>query len=218
MDYIAKQLQPLAVGVESLTLDPRNARLHGRKNMDTVKSSLTRFGQRLPIVVQKEGMVVRVGNARLTAAREMGWTHIAAVIVDENDVEATAFALVDNRSSELGEWDMQILCEELQNLEGVFGDLEELGWKSDALELLLEANWEVPELDQSVLPPGLDYQSGSSAAHGNAGGAMALTAKQQEMFDNVKELLQGIKGQESFTPAQCIDFLCKFYLQKKGIA
>jgi hypothetical protein len=105
MDHIHPALRHLAVAVDQLVLDPRNARRHDARNLEAIRGSLERFGQRLPIVVQRQGMIVRAGNGRLMAAREMGWTHIAAVVVDEADVEAITFAIADNRSAELADWD-----------------------------------------------------------------------------------------------------------------
>lgn len=116
MEYIAEPLRPLAIPIESVCLDPVNARMHPAKNMAAIRASLSRWGQRLPIVVQREGMVVRAGNGRVVAARAMGWTHIAAVIVDESQVEATAFAIADNRSAELAEWEDATLAEVLRGL------------------------------------------------------------------------------------------------------
>jgi DNA modification methylase len=115
-EYIAQPLRSLALPIESLVPDPANARTHDEKNLASIKASLSRFGQRLPIVVQKQGMIVRAGNGRLLAARELGWTHMAAVVVDESEVEATAFAIADNRSAELAEWDDEALAKLLQAL------------------------------------------------------------------------------------------------------
>ncbi len=114
---ILEALRPLAVPIESLHPDPANARLHSKRNIETVKASLAKFGQRAPLVVQQQGMVVRAGNARLAAMKELGWTHAAVLIVDESDVSATAYALVDNRSSELGSWDEEALAELLGALQ-----------------------------------------------------------------------------------------------------
>lgn len=105
LSHIAEALRHLAVPIETLAHDPANARTHGEQNLASICASLRRFGQRLPLVVQREGMIVRSGNGRLDAALSLGWTHIAALIVDEADAEATAWALCDNRSSELAEWD-----------------------------------------------------------------------------------------------------------------
>ncbi len=84
--HIAEPVRHLAVSIETLTLDPANARKHDQRNLDAIAGSLKRFGQRFPIVVQRQGMVVRAGNGRLIAAKAMGWTHIAALVVDESEV------------------------------------------------------------------------------------------------------------------------------------
>jgi DNA modification methylase len=106
---IAEPIAHLAVPIDSLNHDPANARKHGQKNLDAIKSSLAMFGQRTPIVVQKAGMIVRAGNGRLDAAKALGWTRIAAVIVDDDNATAAQFAIADNRTAELAEWDHDTL-------------------------------------------------------------------------------------------------------------
>jgi len=61
-------------------------------------------------------MVVRAGNAAVLAAKSLGWTELAAVVVDEDDVDATAFAIADNRTAELAAWDEALLAELLAPL------------------------------------------------------------------------------------------------------
>lgn len=135
LTHIAEPLRPLAVPVDTLVLDPANVRRHGPRNLDTIKASLQRFGFRQPIVVQRQGMVVRSGNARVTVALGLGWTHVPAVIVDEQDVEATAYAIADNRTAELAEWDDAGLAALLQSLPT---DAQlAAGWDDGELEALL---------------------------------------------------------------------------------
>lgn len=116
--WIVEPLRRFAVPIADLVEDPANARRHDERNLDAIRASLSRWGQRFPLVVQKQGRVVRAGNGRLRAARELGWTHIAAVFVDESDVEATAFAIADNRTSELAAWDEDALARLLSSLDG----------------------------------------------------------------------------------------------------
>jgi hypothetical protein len=59
----ADPLRFLAVPLDSLHLDPAHARLHGEKNLETIKASLARCGQRKPVVVQKDGMIVAPATA-----------------------------------------------------------------------------------------------------------------------------------------------------------
>jgi site-specific DNA-methyltransferase (adenine-specific) len=114
--YIAEGLRHLAVPIETLVPDAANARRHGPRNMEAIKASLARWGQRQPIVVQRKGMVVRAGNGRLEAAKAIGWTHIAAIIVDDESADAVAFAIADNRTAELAEWDTETLATLLDTL------------------------------------------------------------------------------------------------------
>lgn len=121
---IVEALLPLAVAIDSLTPDPHNARRHPSASIDAIAASLLRFGQRKPIVVQKDGLVVRAGNGLLEAARGLKWTHVAALVVDESDADATAFGLIDNRVPELSLWDMGALDVALAETNGaldVFG-------------------------------------------------------------------------------------------------
>ena len=152
--HIDESLQKLAVPVESLTLDPANARKHPERNLETIKGSLERFGFRQPVVVQKQGMIVRAGNARVQVARAMGWTHVPAVIVDEADVEATAYAIADNRTSELAEWDKNTLASLLESLDS--DTQEAAGWSGDELDELMEGLGEF-SIDEADAP---DLRSG----------------------------------------------------------
>jgi DNA modification methylase len=148
LSYIAEPLRPLALPIADLVLDAANARRHPEKNMEAIVASLTRFGQRLPIVVQKQGMIVRAGNGRVEAAKRMGWSHIAAVVVDESAVEATAFAIADNRSAELAEWDDETLASLLNTLpEDVLGST---GFSQDDLGELM--NSLTPEVVEDEAP------------------------------------------------------------------
>ena len=108
--HIAEQLRHLAIPITSLVLDPSNARKHGERNLEAIKASLAKFGQRSPVVVQRDGMVVRSGNGRLLAAKALGWTEIAATIIDEDNSTAAQFAIADNRTAELAEWDNETLA------------------------------------------------------------------------------------------------------------
>ncbi len=107
---IIEALLPLAMHIDQLHLDPSNARKHNPKNLDAIKSSLAKFGQRKPVVVQREGMIVRAGNGTLQAAKALGWDQIAAVIVTEDNSSAAQFAIADNRTAELAEWDTETLA------------------------------------------------------------------------------------------------------------
>ena len=115
---IHPSLQHLSVALDALTPDPENARVHTDRNLDAIAGSLSVYGQRKPIVVQRDGMIVRAGNGTVEAARRLGWTEIAAVVVDEADIRAAAYGLADNRTAELASWDDVVLARVLGRVSG----------------------------------------------------------------------------------------------------
>lgn len=133
IDNIIEPLRSQAIDISTINLDPRNARKHDKRNIEAIKLSLQRFGQRIPIVVQTEGMIVRAGNGRVMAMREMGWTKVAVTMVSEADTEATAFGLADNRTAELGEWDAAVLGSLLAEL-STEGAVDSALWNDEELK------------------------------------------------------------------------------------
>lgn len=136
--------------VQKLSSDPANARKHSDRNIESIVASLRRFGQQKPIVVDKSG-VVRAGNGTLEAAKRLGWETIAVVESELVGADMSAYAIADNRTAELAEWDDEILKATLEGLDDALReaagfDLSELD------ELLKEANQEVTE-DEVPEPP-----------------------------------------------------------------
>jgi hypothetical protein len=135
---VHRDLVHLLIPVSSLTYDPANARLHSAKNLQAIEGSVGRFGQRTPLVVQVKhrSLIVRKGNGTLEACISQGWTHVAAIKIAENDIEATAYAIADNRSAELAHWDDKVLADLLTSLENDIPPLE-LGFSPADVEALL---------------------------------------------------------------------------------
>jgi DNA modification methylase len=141
---IAADLVPLAFAVDKLRLLPGNPR---RGNVDAVKRSLQAFGQRKPIVVRRSDLVVIAGNHTLQAAQALGWAEVAVVWVDDDDTTSKAFALADNRTAELGDYDNEALAELIGEVGSVDPELlAATGWSADAVAELLAV------LEPDVLP------------------------------------------------------------------
>lgn len=129
-------MQIESVEISKLSLDPANARKHGERNLDAIVASLNRFGQQKPIVIDKSN-VVRAGNGTLAAAKSLGWTHINCVRSELDGTDAIAYAIADNRTAELAEWDVDVLAAELEGLQ-LEGMLDLTGFNDDELAELLK--------------------------------------------------------------------------------
>jgi len=135
---INEGLWHLVVPIGELIPDADNARFHPQENIDAIKASLSRFGQDQPVVVQRSNNVVRKGNGRLQAARELGWTHLAAVFVDEDNIDAAARAIADNRSGELAKWDNRVLSAVIARIQAARPDFapQAIGFTAEQVERL----------------------------------------------------------------------------------
>lgn len=109
LSKIAPGLRSLAMPIAELQFDPANARKHGEKNIEAIKGSLAVYGQRRPVVFRKTTGVVIAGNGLMQAALALGWTHLAALAVDDDAATAAGFAIADNRTAELADWDKDAL-------------------------------------------------------------------------------------------------------------
>ena len=137
--HITEQLRPLAVSIDQLNTDPANARRHPEKNLAATEASLQLYGQRKPLVVRRQGMIVEAGNGTLEAAKRLGWTHVAVVLVDDDLVTATGYAISDNRTGELAVWDEATLGKLLGELKAEDVMLGPLGWTDADLDKILGA-------------------------------------------------------------------------------
>jgi DNA modification methylase len=143
------ELRIETVNINSLTPDPANARKHDGKNLQAIAHSLEKFGQRKPICVTPDSIVV-AGNGTLEAAKSLGWTEIviARTPVGWTWEQIRAFALADNRTAELAEWDDKVLADQLLELDANGWELEELGFEN------LEPNGDLNrEEDDSLFEP-----------------------------------------------------------------
>jgi hypothetical protein len=140
------------VPLDALTLDPANVREHGEANYNATRASLVRFKQRTPIIVRRDGLVVEAGNLRVRVARDLGWSHIAAVIIDDDAVTAASFGIADNRTAELAEWG-ESLGALLLSLRAEDEPLDELGWSDAEIDALLaDAIAPTPERPDESMP------------------------------------------------------------------
>jgi ParB-like chromosome segregation protein Spo0J len=139
------------VALAALHTDPANARSHGDRNLDVIRGSLARFGQRKPSVVDRHGRIL-AGNGTYEAAKALGWTEIDIVRTDLEGLEATAFAIADNRSAELAEWDDQALSQLLGELRAEDA-LDGVGFDGSEIDAII-AELSPPAAEGDVDDPG----------------------------------------------------------------
>jgi DNA modification methylase len=138
--------------INELSQDPANARKHDERNIESIVASLRRFGQQKPIVIDSSG-VVRAGNGTLEAARQLGWESIECVETSLKSSDAISYAIADNRTAELAEWDDEVLAAQLNGLLADDPELMEVaGFTEEELAALLADSEMEPEVIEDEVP------------------------------------------------------------------
>ena len=110
----------------------RNARKIPDKAVNKVAASIKEFGWRQPIVVDRENVII-VGHARLLAAQKLGLTQVPVHVADNlTPAQVKAYWIMDNRSHQETDWDVQLLGPEIAELKDLGCDLDLTGF--DTLE------------------------------------------------------------------------------------
>ena len=83
-----------------------------RKNdvaVDAVAKSIHEFGFKVPIVIDKNNVIV-CGHTRYKASIKLGLKTVPCVIANDlSQEQIKAFRLADNKTNELAEWDIDML-------------------------------------------------------------------------------------------------------------
>ena len=104
-----------------------------------VMNSIKEFGFKVPIVIDKNNIIV-CGLTRFKAALKLGLETVPCIVADDlSDEQIKAFRLADNKVSEKAEWDFEILSGELDDIINI--DMDSFGFES--------IDFEEPEGDDS---------------------------------------------------------------------
>lgn len=110
-----------------------------RKNdaaVDAVAASISAFGWKVPIIVDRNN-VIAAGHTRLLAAKKLGMKTVPVIRADDlTEEQIRAFRLADNKTGEIAEWDFEKLKEELNEVQAI--DMEEFGFMVNEIAKMKE--------------------------------------------------------------------------------
>ena len=147
------ELRVETVALATLFPSPSNPR-HNDDAVEHVAASIRRFGFQQPLVAKRSGEVI-AGNTRWKAAKALGLAEVPVVWFDGSELDATAFAIADNRTHEFAEWDEPALARLLQQLREEDA-LDGVGYDDAEIDrLIAELDTAVDDVgdDEAVEPP-----------------------------------------------------------------
>lgn len=111
--------------------NPRN----NEKAIDYVAESIKNFGFRVPIIIDKDNVIV-AGHTRYKAAKQLEIKKVPCIVIsDMTPEQIRAFRIADNKVSEYSTWNEEMLRKELLNLSDF--ELQSIGFQDWELDNLL---------------------------------------------------------------------------------
>jgi hypothetical protein len=123
------------VQLDTLREHPQNPR---RGDVESIKASVSEFGNWRALVVQKSTRHVLIGNHLMRALIELGHKSAPAIIVDVDDTTARRILLTDNRLSDLADYDPVAMLEVIASIKDAGGSLNATGLEDSDVDAIAD--------------------------------------------------------------------------------
>ena len=189
---------------------------HNAKAVPAVKESILKFGFKVPIVIDKNNIIV-CGHTRFYASKEIGLETVPCIVADDlTDEQINAFRLVDNRVSEFADWNFDKLAEELSDLQDF--DFEPFAF--DDLMAGLELDYNLNQKDEETIEDDYDAEPPveTNIKYGDVYqlGSHRLMCGDSTKEEAVEKLMNGEKADLFLTdPPYNVDYSAKNTLLNK---
>ena len=124
---MSEELQIVYKDINDLQMYENNP----RKNSDAVQyvaNSIQQFGFKVPIIIDKNNMIV-CGHTRYKAARRLKMAKVPCIMADDLDEDQIrAFRLADNKVAEMATWDYDRLEQEFMLIDPLEFDIADFGF------------------------------------------------------------------------------------------
>lgn len=156
------------VPIDKLKPYPNNAKKHGSEQIERIKASISEFGFLTPCLIDADFNLI-AGHGRLEAAKQLGMKKVPCVSIEGlTEAQRKAYILADNRLGELGEWDMELVTDELIALDEMDFDIDLTGFT-------------LPEEIEPVVAEDDDYDFKNKVEHRAAEGDIFQLGKHRLM-------------------------------------
>ena len=179
------------LAINDLTPYEKNARTHDKNQIEKLKNSLKEFGFINPVIIDENNMIL-VGHGRIMGAKELGIETVPCIRIKYlTENQKKAYILADNKLSDLGGWDLDLLNEELLSI-----DLDMSMFGFDDIDISIEL--EEPETMEDEIPEVLEEPKAKLGDIYQLGNHRLMCGDSTSEED-VSKLMNGVKADMVFT-------------------
>ena len=191
----------------SLVLDPNNAKVHKTHDLEMIGHSLNAFGFRKnAIAVQENTRIVYAGNGMVQwcLANGVKVCPVLWIPASMTESQAKAFALADNQTATLAEFDWTEILARLEDISDEFTP-EELGFETEMVSTLLNEMGSVDDAIENMRKTDIS----SPSEDRNKSGLVKLLFAPPELAD-VERALQAANQPSR---GEALSVICRAYLE-----
>jgi DNA modification methylase len=100
--------------------------------VNAVAESIRSFGFNVPILCDQNFTII-AGHTRWKAAQKLGLDKVPVIVVEMTDAKRRAFAVADNKTAEIADWDFPKLKEVLEELRAEDINIRSLGFSDEEI-------------------------------------------------------------------------------------
>lgn len=207
--------------VDQLTPYERNPR-NNEAAINAVAASIKNFGFLVPMVVDKDGVVV-AGHTRLAAVRKLMEEDPANAsfyrqvpVMKANDLtpdQVKAFRLIDNKTAEMATWDFDMLAREVAELQDT--GVELIGFGQDEIDCMIalaSAEADIGDNLAQDLMGGNEIPEDGSSRTNSAEGSIKITFGELSFYIlevDYREWMDALMKAEEFDKDTVVDKIAK---------
>lgn len=119
------------IDISNLKPYSKNAKKHGKNQIEKLKASILEFGFLTPCLIDKDFNLI-AGHGRIEAAKELNISEVPCVFIEGlTEVQRRAYILADNKLSEIADWNLDLVNSELKELADHGLDISIIGFELD---------------------------------------------------------------------------------------
>lgn len=207
------------VDINSITIDPENAKRHTTKDIEEKKASLKLHGFVKPLAVSKDSMTISAGNGIYLAAKELGYKKVPVIFTDHTALRAKSYGLSDNRLSETSGYDLEqfnLIIKELAEYDKEI-DWNALAFDQNEIELLLASiNTEISDSSNGLTHDNDQESLKDFDEADQPGKQIKMTKGQREIFDLAARKIKEADGDNKLSDGKIVELLAADFLSGRS--
>ena len=115
-----------------------NPRTHSEQQVAQVAASIQEFGFNNPILIDEHNSII-AGHGRLAAAQKLNMSTVPTILLEGlSEAQRKAYVIADNKLTENGGWDYDLLAVEIDRLKELDIDVNLNGFGIEELQVITQ--------------------------------------------------------------------------------